>query len=70
MSHVGRWEADDKRALERVLLSSKVCPKHRTDLQPVALYEDVWSCRECRETWHLPDDPDYRDAVKDKLREG
>ena len=70
MSHVERFEADDKRTLERVMLAMYVCPKCRKDLRPVALYEDVWMCHECKESWHLPEDQDYRDAVKDKLREG
>ena len=36
------------------LLRQKVCPKCITHLQPVAFCEDVWGCKQCKETWHLP----------------
>ena len=49
-----RFEAMDKAALHNALLNLRTCPHCRNDLQPVALFEDVWGCRACDETWHLP----------------
>ncbi len=56
MSHVSQYEEMDKKALHDALLALHTCPHCRSDLQPVALYEDVWGCHSCKETWYLPKD--------------
>lgn len=33
-----------------------VCPNCCYVLFPVALLEDAWGCRNCKETWHLPEE--------------
>ena len=48
-----RFAALDAAALSEALLAVHVCPRCRTDLQPVALTEDVWGCASCRQTWHV-----------------
>lgn len=45
------YETEDRWALLSIL---HICPRHNTDLQPVALCEDVWGCKACNETWHFP----------------
>lgn len=54
MSHVDKYETQDKAALKGALLALHICPQCRRDLQPVAFYSDVWGCVACHETWHLP----------------
>ena len=49
-----RFEDIDKAALHNALLNLHTCPNCRRNLQPVALFEDVWGCASCKETWHLP----------------
>ena len=51
------YEATDRHALQQALLALKVCPEDRSDLQPVALCEDVYGCLTCNETWHIPQEP-------------
>ena len=54
-----RFEAIDKAALHNALLALKQCPHCRRNLQPVALFEDVYGCDGKQwphhdfETWHL-----------------
>ena len=56
MKQDNRFEALDKAALHNALLALKTCPRCRADLRPVALFEDVWGCKEGHtlETWYLP----------------
>ena len=57
MSHVDRYESQDRFALDRALLALHTCPRCRADLKPVALFEDVWGCDSAShpfETWYLP----------------
>jgi hypothetical protein len=52
-----RWEEMDKDALHTALLALHTCPHCRSDLRPVALFEDVWGCADPShsfETWHIP----------------
>ena len=62
MSHVDRYEREDRIALERALLGLKTCPHCRADLKPDRLLRDVWVCAGSGypehpfETWHLPNE--------------
>lgn len=47
------YEAIDKAALHNALLQLHTCPRCRRDLQSVALCENVWGCKSCKETWHV-----------------
>lgn len=53
-SEAERFSDLDDAALNAAMLAQRTCPHCRRDLQPVALFEDVWGCSSCRETWHLP----------------
>ena len=55
MRHDNRFKEVDKAALHRALLNLGVCPNCRNDLQPVALFDEVEGCSDCRETWYMPD---------------
>lgn len=58
------YEAMDKAALYNARLGLKICPNCTADLNPVALYDDVWGCEGCRESWHVPDtDGIFRDSI-------
>jgi len=50
------YEATDKWALISI---AKICPRHGTELLPVALLDGVWGCKVCKETWHLPKNGGY-----------
>jgi hypothetical protein len=54
MKDAMRFEDIDKAMERKFCLQDKICPKHRTELQPVAFCEDVWGCKACHETWHIP----------------
>jgi uncharacterized protein YbaR (Trm112 family) len=54
MTTDNRFEQIDKAALHNALLELRTCPHCRSDLQPVALLENVYGCPKCRETWHIP----------------
>ncbi len=49
-----RFEEIDKVALNAALLALRTCPNCRGKLLPVVLFEDVWGCKPCKETWYLP----------------
>ena len=49
-----RFAETDKAALEAALLALWTCPHCRADLQPVHLFEGVWGCKPCGETWYVP----------------
>lgn len=58
-SDAARFSALDDAALETALLALRTCPRCRADLQPVALFDDVWGCKgpsHTFETWYLPHD--------------
>jgi len=55
MRQDNRFEAMDKAALNEALLALKQCPRCRGDLLPVALFDAVWGCKPCKETWYLPE---------------
>ena len=59
------YEREDRIALERFLLSERVCPRCRSDLLPVALFEDVFGCKKCKETWHCEDEEVKTEEKKD-----
>lgn len=55
------YEAEDRAALERALLTLRVCPRCRGPLVRVACCWGVWGCPgttgvrdHSPETWHLP----------------
>lgn len=54
MSHVSEYEEIDRAALYNALLALRTCPHCRGDLLPANLYANVWGCKSCGETWHLP----------------
>ena len=56
MADAARFEDMDRAALHNALLALHTCPKCRLDLLPVANSADVWGCKDCRETWHVPTD--------------
>ena len=49
-----RFEELDKAALHNALLALKTCPNCRGDLLPIAFCAEVYGCRPCHETWHIP----------------
>ena len=69
MAAFGRYEETDKAALYNALLALRTCPNCRGDLRPVALFEDVWGCKPCRETWYVPDETRYSLSFDDDAPE-
>lgn len=54
MPHARDYEATDKAALRQALLNLHTCPECRDDLRPVALFDQVWWCERCRESFYIP----------------
>jgi ribosomal protein L37AE/L43A len=55
MRHTNEYESIDKAALYDALLALRTCPHCRADLLVYPLANDVWGCKECKETWYLQD---------------